>query len=128
MSVSATPVGFHAFLFASHAITSFDTKDGTKVTITTPPFFGTRARIESGTLRGKSTRARDDECEKMTGDSVTSRASLITPGDTCDRSTIMPIRFISRTTSRPNAVSPPWAGLSSAASAQSSVTLWVSVM
>ena len=58
----------------------------------------------------------------------TSSASLIVPGETCDRSTSMPSRFISRTTSWPNWVSPPCRALSSAASAQSSVTLWVSVM
>jgi hypothetical protein len=64
----------------------------------------------------------------MTGDSVTSSASLMVPGDTCDKSTSMPRRFISRTTSLPNSVRPPWRALSSAASAQSSVTLWVRVM
>ena len=40
----------------------------------------------------------------------------------------MPSRFISRTTSAPNGVRPPCVGVPSAASAQSSVTLCVSVM
>ena len=59
-----------------------ESNDGTNVTITTPPFFGNRLRIESGTLRGWSTIARADECEKMTGDSVTSSALLMTLGET----------------------------------------------
>ncbi len=40
----------------------------------------------------------------------------------------MPSRFISRTTSSPNGVSPPCFALSVAASAQSIVSQWVSVM
>ena len=72
------------------------------MTITTPPFLGSRARIESGTLRGWSVRARAAEWEKMTGASVTSSASLMVAGETWERSTSMPRRFISRTTSRPN--------------------------
>ena len=55
----------------------------------------------------RSTSARADECEKITGASVTSSASLIVAGDTCERSTSMPSRFISRTTSSPNGVRPP---------------------
>ena len=39
----------------------------------------------------------------------------------------MPSRFISATTSRPKAVSPPCAGSSVAESAQSVFSLWVSV-
>ena len=46
----------------------------------------------------------------MTGASVTSSASPIVSGDTCERSTSMPSRFISRTTSSPNCVSPPCFG------------------
>ena len=100
----------------------------TNGTITTPPFAGSRRRIESGTFRGWSTSARDAEWENITGASATLSASLIVAGDTWERSTIIPSRFISRTTSSPKRVSPPCVGLSSAASAQSSVTLWVSVM
>ena len=48
-------------------MTAADTNEFTNGTITTPPFFGMRARIESGTLRGWSTSARDAECEKITG-------------------------------------------------------------
>ena len=84
--------------------------------------------MESGTLRGTSVSARADECEKITGDADTLRASLIVAGDTCERSTSIPSRFISPTTSRPKSVRPPWRTVSIAASAQSSVTLCVSVM
>src|SRR5258708_31660030 len=62
---------------ADQAATVGETNDGTKATITTPPLALRRPRIESGTLRGTSHRARADECEKITGASVTSRASLI---------------------------------------------------
>ena len=91
----------------SKSYAACDTNEVTNVTITTPPLRGSSARMESGTLRGWSTIARAEECEKITGASLTRRASLIVPGETCDRSTSMPSRFISRTTSRPNGVRPP---------------------
>ena len=78
-------------------------KSGTKVAITTPPFFGSRASTSSGTLRGWSVTARAEECEKMTGDTATSSASCMVCGETCERSTSIPRRFISRTTSRAEA-------------------------
>ena len=106
---------------------SVEMNPGTNVTITTPPLAGSRLRIESGTFRTWSVSARADECEKITGALVTSSASLMVAGDTWDRSTSIPSRFISRTTSRPKSVRPPCRALSDAASAQSSVTLWVSV-
>ena len=40
----------------------------------------------------------------------------------------MPRRFISRTTSRPNGVSPPTRGSSVAESAHATLSLWVRVM
>ena len=49
-------------------------------------------------------------------------------GETWLRSTSIPSRFISRTTSSPNAESPPDRATSPAASAHGSVTLCVSVM
>ena len=55
-------------------------KSGTKVTITTPPFLGSRASTSSGTLRGWSVTARAEECEKMTGDTATSSASCMVCG------------------------------------------------
>ena len=64
----------------------------------------------------------------MTGASETSSAWRITSGETCEMSTSMPSRFISRTTSFPNGVSPPCAAVSVAESAQSLFLPWVSVM
>ncbi len=112
----------------STAAASGETKPATKVTITTPPLAGTRRRTSSGTFRGTSQRARVEEWEKMTGASLASRASCMVDGATCERSTSIPIRFISRTTSRPKAERPSWRGASVAESAQSLVLLWVRVM
>jgi len=53
----------------------------------------------SGTLRELLQSACAEECEKMTGARLIRRASSIVGTDTWDRSTIMPSRFISRTTS-----------------------------
>lgn len=64
---------------------------------------------------------------KSTGRAVTSRAASIVSADTCERSTIMPMRFISRTTSRPNSVSPRASGESVAESAQPTFLAWVRV-
>lgn len=101
---------------------------GTNVTMATPPLAGSRSSTSSGTLRGWSQTAREDEWEKTTGASLVSRASRIVVAATCERSTSMPRRFISRTTSRPNADSPPTAGSSVAESAHGTLSLWVSVM
>ena len=49
-------------------------------------------------------------------------------GETWLRSTSMPRRFISRTTSSPKGVRPWWRGVSVAESAQPVVRTWVSVM
>ena len=62
-----------------------------------------RFRIESGTLRATSVRARADEWEKITGASDTRIASSMVSIEVWDRSTSIPSRFISRTTSSPNA-------------------------
>ncbi len=99
-----------------------------KLTITTPPFFGTRASTSSGTLRGVGESARALECEKMTGASAMSSTSFIVSADTWEMSTSMPSRFISRTTSSPNFVRPPCRATSVAESAQSTVLKCVSVM
>ena len=96
--------------------------------MTTPPFAGTRRRMSSGTFRGWSFTARAPECEKTTGASATSRAAAIVLGATWLRSTSIPSRFISRTTSTPKGVRPPWRGSSVAASAQRVVFQWVRVM
>ena len=98
------------------------------MTMTTPPFSGSRRNTSSGTLRGWSVTALADECEKMTGASVTSSASCMLPGDTCEMSTSMPSQFISRTTSRPNGESPPSSGSAQQESAHGRLALCVSVM
>ena len=67
-------------------------------------------------------------CDQMTGASATSSASFIVSGDVCERSTSMPSRFISRTTSLPNAVRPPCVCVPEWESAQSRSPLCVSVM
>ncbi|MDQ0813039.1 hypothetical protein QFZ63_004753 [Streptomyces sp. B3I7] len=101
---------------------------GTNVTIATPPLPGSRSSTSSGMLRGWSQTARAEECEKTTGAEVVSSAARMVAGATWERSTSMPSRFISRTTSRPKADSPPTAGSSVAESAHATLSLWVSVM
>ncbi len=59
-------------------------------------------------LRGMFESARQEECEAKTGALETARTSAIVSSETCETSTSMPSRFISRTTSRPKSVSPPW--------------------
>ena len=52
----------------------------------------------SGTLRAAGQSLRAAECEKRTGAREVARASFIVCVDACDRSTIIPSRFISSTT------------------------------
>jgi hypothetical protein len=106
----------------------WDTNGPTKVIMITPPFLGSRRRIASGKFRVTSVRARHEEWDEITGAADTSSAWPMTSGEVWARSTSIPRRFISRTTSRPNAVRPPWRRTSLQESAQSRVTLWVSVM
>ncbi len=103
-------------------------KPGTKVTMTTPPSSDIARSTLSGTLRGWSVTARADEWEKITGASDTRMASTMVSSETWLRSTIMPMRFISRTTSSPNGDRPPHFGASVALSAQVVVFEWVRVM
>lgn len=79
-------------------------------------------------LRGWSQIARDEECEKITGAVEVSSASRIVVAATWERSTSMPVRFISRTTSWPKGDRPPTPGSSVAESAHAMLSLWVSVM
>uniref|UniRef100_A0A182Q4M9 Uncharacterized protein n=1 Tax=Anopheles farauti TaxID=69004 RepID=A0A182Q4M9_9DIPT len=64
----------------------------------------------SGTLRELLQMAWAEECEKMTGAFEVASASSIVGTDTCERSTIMPSRFISETTSVPKWERPPMCG------------------
>ncbi len=63
----------------------------------------------------------------MMGADVTASASRIVSADTCEQSTSIPRRFISRTTSRPKSESPPSTGSSVAESAHGTLSLCVSV-
>ena len=100
---------------------SCETKNGTKVTMHTPPLTGSRRSTSSGTLRGLSQTARALEWEKITGAADASRAACMVPAETCDRSTSMPSRFISATTERPKSDRPPVSTTSVAESAQPDV-------
>ncbi len=81
----------------------------------------------SGTLRGVSQRARALEWLNTTGATVVLRAVRMVVAATWLRSTIIPRRFISPTTSRPKALRPPTAGTSVAESAHGVLSLCVSV-
>ncbi len=78
-------------------------------------------------MRGLSVTARAELWLKIAGASATASASRIVSAETWERSTIIPMRFISRTTSRPKAVSPPATGRSVAESAHGVFALWVRV-
>ena len=84
--------------------------------------------MSSVMLRGMSESARQLECEAMTGVVVTSSTSWNVLSETWEMSTIMPRRFISRTTCRPKSVRPLWRGASVEESAQSLLRKWVRVM
>ena len=115
-----------AFMLSPWTRTASETKPGLKFTITMPPLAGTSFKIESGTSRAWSVRARADEWEKMMGAREVWSASDMVTSFTCDRSTSMPSRFISSTTCLPNAESPRRA-VSVDATAQSRLRQWVSV-
>ena len=78
----------------------------------TPPFFATRFRTASETLRVWSLRARAEECDAITGAVVMSSTSFITFSETCEISINIPSLFISRTTSLPKSDSPLFFGVS----------------
>src|SRR3954467_12874840 len=74
--------------------------------MTTPPFFVIAFNISSVMLRGALVSARADECDAMIGALLVAIASQKVWSETCEMSTIMPRRFISRTTFFPKSVSP----------------------
>ncbi len=112
----------------SHSRAGVETNCGTNVTMQTPPLPGSAASTSSGTSRGWSVTARHDKCVNTTGAEDVASASRIVVAATWERSTSMPIRFISRTTSRPNGASPPCSASSVAESAHSVFRLCVRVM
>ena len=75
--------------------------------MTTPPALAMATICSSVKLRGLSVSARHDECDANGGALPTASTSRSVSGETCETSTAMPSRFISATTSLPNAVSPP---------------------
>ena len=93
----------------------------------TPRLSRSDSSTSSGALRGLSATARAEEWLKIAGTSATSRAARMVSAETWERSTSMPIRFISRTTSTPKRDNPPRTGASVAESAQGTLLLWVSV-
>ncbi len=88
-----------------------------------PPLVVSRRNTSSGTLRSTSHSARADEWLNITGSVLVSSAWCITSVATCERSTIMPMRFISRTTVRPKSFIPPSTRSSVAESAHD--VLWL---
>ena len=109
---------------AQAAFTNF----GTKVTMHTPPPRAIDSSTSSGALRGLSVTARAELWLKITGASLDLERVAHRVGAT--RGTgrpSSPSRFISRTTSRPKAVSPPATGRSVAESAHGVFALWVRV-
>ena len=72
------------------------TNRGTKVTMQPLPRRPSPPARRRARCAGGRTRRSAEEWEKMTGAVETSIASRITSALTCERSTIMPIRFISR--------------------------------
>src|SRR5207302_4847486 len=95
----------------------------------TPRFLPSAAIIWSVMLRGAGEIARQEECDAKIGARLTSSASSKVLSETCEMSTIMPSRFISPTTSLPNAERPllGWLG-SPDESAQCLLVDWVAVM
>src|SRR2546426_3438212 len=58
-------------------------------------------------LRGWCARARQDECDAITGRVLVANTSQNVASDTWETSTSIPSRFIRATTWRPNELSPP---------------------
>src|SRR5262252_100493 len=77
----------------------------------TPPFLAKARIMSSVMLRPAFEIARHEEWDAKTGAVLTSRASQNVLSATCEISTIMPRRFISRTTSLPKSVRPLWCAI-----------------
>src|SRR5450756_3009296 len=99
-SVALTPTSRAASAASlCHAAAAGEMNLGTNVTMQRPSLSRRVSSTSSGTLRGTSQTARADECENITGTSLTRSAWRIVSAETCERSTSIPMRFISRTTS-----------------------------
>src|SRR5512139_3443800 len=76
----------------------------------TPPFVLRAWSISSVRFLGLEQSERQDECEAITGALEALMTSKNDLSEICETSTIMPSRFISFTTSAPNAESPLFSG------------------
>src|SRR6185436_8993301 len=76
------------------------------MTFTTPPVLASARIMSSVRFRGTSAIARQAECVATTGLVEVFTMSQNVLSDTCETSTIIPKRFISRTTSLPNSFNP----------------------
>src|ERR1041384_7309674 len=76
------------------------------MTLTTPPVFASAMVISSVRLRGTFVIARHAECVATTGFVEVFTMSQNVLSETCETSTIMPSRFISRTTCFPKSFKP----------------------
>src|ERR1700722_10399456 len=122
-----------AFTFFAAAADFSDRNPQLKLIWITPPFLASAAIISSVMLRGTLQSARQEECEAMIGALLTASASQNVLSAVCEISTIIPSRFISRTTCLPNGVRPLWCSIpalsiSPEESAQLLVLVWVRVM
>jgi len=93
----------------------------------TPPLRASATIISSDMLRGWEQRARQAECEAITGARLVSMTSQNVLSETCDTSTIIPRSFSVVTTFRPNAVRPLVRAGSLAESAHVTFTVCVRV-
>src|SRR5437899_1751306 len=76
------------------------------MTLTTPPVFASATIMSSVRLRGTLVIARQAECVATTGFVEVLTMSQNVLSETCDTSTIIPRRFISRTTCFPKSFKP----------------------
>src|SRR2546421_8726076 len=76
------------------------------MTLTTPPVLANARIISSVRLRGTSAIARQPECVAITGFVEVFTMSQKVGSETCETSTIIPSRFISRTTRLPKSFKP----------------------
>ena len=95
---------------------------------TTPPFFAMALMTSSGMFRTMGVTPFAEEWDASTGAALSSTASSTALSEMCDTSTIIPIRFISRTSSRPSFDSPLWVSPSVIESAKALDLKWASVM
>lgn len=105
----------------------WETNSQPKLIWMTPPLFATARIMSSVMLRGMFERARQEEWELKTGDFEVSITSQNVLSETWAMSIIIPRRFISAMTSRPNGLRPALV-VSALDPAQPVSLVWVRVM